>query len=254
MDSDKIQDMAKQGLDQLQQPGHNVGEGERWASLAGGAALAVAGWRRGGITGLALGTAAGMLLYRGATGHCAAYERMGRSTAKPGERGLLAEREIHIDTRLTVARRAEDLYQFWRDFERLPQFMRHIVDVTTFDERRSHWVAQAPFGNTVEWDAEVIEDVPNERIHWRSNPEAAVQHHGKIEFRPIGTGDTTEIKVDIRYRPPGGRIGATLARYLNGLTEREMQEDLQRFRELMEMGVSTETPTPPPPAGDELRH
>ncbi len=257
MDTEKMQDMAEQGMEQLQSQPRNVGDNERLASLAGGAVLALMALRRGGVGGLALGALGGMLLYRGATGHCAVYERMGRSSAKPTDQGLMAEKQIHLRTSMTIDRSPEELYTFWRNFENLPQFMRHIVDVTTFDDRRSHWVAQAPFGNTVEWDAEVVEDVPNERIKWQSSPDATVRHHGEIRFRPAAAGRGTEVEVEMRYEPPGGRLGATVARYFNGITKQGMQEDLRRFKQLMETGEipTAERARPAAPSADSsLRH
>jgi uncharacterized membrane protein len=256
MDKAKMQEMAQQGMDYLKEQQRNVGDNERWGSIAGGAVVTLAGLRRGGLSGMALGLIGGMLLYRGATGHCAMYERMGRSSAKPSDRGLLGDAEIRVSTGITIDRKPDELYSYWRDFEHLPQFMRHIVDVTKFDQKRSHWVAQAPFGKTVEWDSEVTEDVPNERIAWQSLPGSDIETHGEIRFRPAPGGKGTEVQVDMRYHPPGGALGARLAEYFNGITREQVQEDIRRFKQLMEAGeLPTSEATPAsPPTDASLRH
>src|SRR5947209_6856277 len=69
---------------------------------------------------------------------------------------------------IVINRQPEELYQFWHDFENLPRFMQHLESVRTTGEGRSHWVAKAPAGTSVEWEAEIAEDVPNKRIAWRS--------------------------------------------------------------------------------------
>ncbi|RFA31140.1 hypothetical protein CAI21_00300 [Alkalilimnicola ehrlichii] len=263
MDKDRIQDLANQGMemaheqaDRMQQSGHNVGDTERWASLAGGTLAAIWGMRRGGLLGLAMGAIGGVLIYRGASGHCAMYEQLGRSSASPSDKGLIGDSEIRVTTGITIDRSPDELYSYWRNFEHLPQFMRHIVDVTQFDERRSHWVAEAPFGKTLEWDAEVIEDRTNEKIAWRSMEGSQLQNEGEIRFRPLAEGRGTEVEVDMCYRPPGGKLGTTMARYFNGITKQEIQEDIRRFKQLMEAGeMPTAEPTPAaPPTSGTLRH
>src|SRR4051812_22284164 len=69
---------------------------------------------------------------------------------------------------IIINRSPEELYRFWRDFENLPRFMNHLESVRVLDDKRSHWVAKAPAGTSVEWDAEIIEDRPGELIAWRS--------------------------------------------------------------------------------------
>jgi uncharacterized membrane protein len=76
----------------------------------------------------------------------------------------------------------EEVYRFWRNFENLPRFMSHLESVHVTDEKRSHWVARAPMGTSVEWDAEIIEDRPNYEISWRSLEGADVDNRGTVRF------------------------------------------------------------------------
>ena len=74
---------------------------------------------------------------------------------------------IRIQHAITINRPAQELYDFWRDFSNLPQIMDHLESVEVLDGNRSHWKVKGPAGSTVEWDAEIFNDVENELIAWR---------------------------------------------------------------------------------------
>jgi uncharacterized membrane protein len=205
----------------------NVGESERWASLAGGAVLALLGMRRGGALGLLLGGAGAALVYRGASGHCPVYQQLGINSATE------AGRPVHLRTVVTVNRDPQSLYAFWRDFTRLPLVMRILAEVSPERDGRSHWVAKAP---RLEWDSEVTADVPGERIAWRSLEGSQVDSRGEVRFRAAPQGRGTEVELELQYRPPGGAAGAAVARFLSGASEQVLKEDLRRFKRLMESG------------------
>jgi len=79
-----------------------------------------------------------------------------------GQRSRSTSRgDIPVRESIIINRSPEEVYQFWRDFENLPSFMYHLEFVKVIDRNRSHWVAKAPLGTTVEWDAEITEDRPN---------------------------------------------------------------------------------------------
>lgn len=141
-----------------------------------------------------------------------------------------------VQKTLTIRRPPGELYDFWHHFDRLPRFMEHVKDVEVVDERRSHWVVQAPAGRTVEWDAEVVEDVPNERIAWRSVGNADVANEGEVRFRPAPADRGTEVSVTLVYDPPGGAAGAAMAKLLGEEPTTQLDEDLYRFKQLMETG------------------
>jgi uncharacterized membrane protein len=137
---------------------------------------------------------------------------------------------------MNINRSPEELYAFWRHFENLPRFMPNLESVTVQDDRRSHWVAKAPFGASVAWDAEITEDVPNRRIAWRSLPTADVANSGEVDFLPAVGGRGTDVRVRIDYQPPGGRLALGLARLFGEAPEQRVREDVRRFKQLMETG------------------
>ena len=137
---------------------------------------------------------------------------------------------------ITINRPPEELYQRWRDFTNLPRFMRRLESVQGLGERRSHWRARGPAGTAVEWDAEIVDDRPNELIAWRSLPGSQVDHAGVVRFERAPGGRGTQVTVELDYTPPGGMVGATLAKVLGTIPMREVQEDLRRFKQWMETG------------------
>ena len=212
------------------QRGVNVGEAERWASIFGGAALVAAGLKKGSVPGLAVSALGGGLLWRGLTGHCSVYGAMKVNTAGAASKGL------HVKKGVTINKPAEELYRFWRNFENLPQFMNHLEAVTVQDELHSHWVAKGPAGKSVEWDAEIINEVEGELISWRSLENADVENAGTVNFKAAPEGRGTEVTVTLQYLPPGGVVGAKLALLLGEEPSMQIEDDLTRFKRLMETG------------------
>jgi uncharacterized membrane protein len=137
---------------------------------------------------------------------------------------------------ITVNRPVEEVYRFWRDFRNLPRFMSHLESVEVIDERRSHWVAKAPAGATVEWDAEIIEDRPNELIAWRSLEGADVENSGSVRFKRAPGGRGTEIRIEMEYNPPGGIIGATVAKLFGREPGQQIKGDIYRLKQVLETG------------------
>jgi uncharacterized membrane protein len=120
--------------------------------------------------------------------------------------------------------------------ENLPRVMSHIESVQMIDERRSHWVAKAPVGSKVEWDAEIIDDRPNELIAWRSLEGSDVEHSGSVRFERAPGGRGTIVRVEMHYMPPAGPIGVLVAKVIGEAPEQQVQEDLRRFKQVMETG------------------
>lgn len=221
----------------------NVAGAERWASAIGGAALAVYGLKQlkdeRSIPGAMLAAAGSALIARSATGFCPAYAAAGISTVRDGSdtrERLAGSRGVRVEEAVSVNRPAAELYEFWRQFDQLPRFMDHLVSVTCFDSRISHWVAKAPAGRTVEWDAEIINDVRGELIAWRTLKGAHVASAGSVRFTPAPSGRGTEVRVHLQYVPPAGKAGATVAWLLGYDPSQTIREDLRRFKQLMEAG------------------
>lgn len=141
---------------------------------------------------------------------------------------------------IAINRPAQELYDEWRKFEQLPRIMRHLESVQEIGDGRSHWIAHAPGGTVVEWDAEVIADEPAKLLAWRSLPDAEIENMGTIRFEEMPAKRGTMLRVELEYRPPGGKLGAAIAKLLGEEPAVQMQEDLRRFKQRMETGeVST---------------
>jgi uncharacterized membrane protein len=213
--------------------GMNVSEPERWVSTIGGGALTVYGLSRRNWTGAILALMGGALVYRGVTGHCSVYGALGANTRDIGRRKVNTDRAAKVENSITINRPAEELYRFWRDLTNLPRFMKHVESVLVKDNRHSHWVVKAPLGMTVEWDAEIISEIPNELIGWRSVGSGDVDHAGSVRFEPAGAHGTT-VKVMVQYDPPAGPVGVAFANILGEDPGHQIEEDLRHLKEVME--------------------
>jgi uncharacterized membrane protein len=162
---------------------------------------------------------------------CAEQLSAGDGSSKGTERG-----SIPVNKSIVVNAAPEEVYQFWHDFENLPRFMRHLESVSVTGEGRSHWVAKAPAGTTVEWDAEVTEDLPNKLIAWRSLEGSEVNNSGSVRFERAIGGRGTVVHVEINYSPPGGVVGALVAKLFGEDPDGQLQTDLRRFKQVMETG------------------
>jgi uncharacterized membrane protein len=220
--------------------GSNVGETERWVSGAAGAALVAHGLKKGSLGGLVLAGLGGGLLFRAATGHCGLYDRLGVSTADRRRVAFKGFRDVHrgilVKKSVTVSRPIEEVYRYWRDFANFSRFMQHLEKVQVTDPRHSHWVARGPMGKSVEWDAEIFNEKPNELIAWRSLPGSQVDHAGSVRFRKAPADRGTEVHVELNYEPPGGRLGAAIAWLFGEEPRIQMEDDLLRFKQVMEAG------------------
>jgi uncharacterized membrane protein len=221
----------------------NVGQTERWASALVGGGLAIYGLTRRTWSGVVLALVGGTLIHRGSTGHCYMYDALGVNTAETTDNPLVsvpAGQGIKVEKSVTVNKSPEELYRFWRNFENLPRFMNHLESVKDLGDGRSHWVARAPAGKTVEWDAEIYNEKENELIAWRSLEGADVDNAGSVRFEPATGGRGTVVRVTLKYDPPGGALGALFAKLFGEEPSQQIEEDLRRFKQVMEAG---EVPT-----------
>jgi uncharacterized membrane protein len=150
--------------------------------------------------------------------------------------GLRADRAMRVTRAITVQRPIDEVYRFWRDFKNLPRFMAHLVTVHVRDEKTSHWVASGPAGTTVEWDAEIVADRPNEMIAWRSLEGADVSNSGTVRFTRAPGGQATEIHLELHYDPPAGRLGVSIAKLFGKEPGQQVNGDLHRFKQVLEIG------------------
>jgi uncharacterized membrane protein len=91
-----------------------------------------------------------------------------------------------------------------------------------------------PGAPTVEWDAEIINEVENERIGWRTLEGATVEHAGSVQFQPVDGDRSTRVTVTLQYDPPAGPIGAAIAGLFGQDPRRKIADDLELFKQTME--------------------
>ncbi len=150
---------------------------------------------------------------------------------------------IRHESVITILRPAEEIYKFWRDLTNLPRFMKHLASIEITGPETSHWKWKVLKGTAeVEWDSEIVRDVPGSLIAWRSKEGSTVAHTGEISFRELPFERGTEVRVILFYRPPGGLVTDFLGKILGESPARETSEDLHRLRTLLETGeiITTE--------------
>jgi uncharacterized membrane protein len=220
----------------------NLSSSERWLSLAAGGALSALGFdgRGPSLTSALVG---GYLIYRAATGNCMMYQALGVSTSESTapQTAVTAGHGERVEHAIMVNKPAREVYDFWRDFENLPRFMTHLLDVDTTTDGRSHWVARGPLGTKVEWDAEIIVDLPGEAIGWKSIDGSDVDTAGSVRFRELPHGRGTEVRVNLKYDPPGGQVGIAMAKLFGESPQQQIRADMQRFKQILEAGEIAST-------------
>ncbi|HET6226821.1 MAG TPA: SRPBCC family protein [Bacteroidia bacterium] len=211
----------------------NIEQTERIASVATGLLLFSLGLGRAirlkplGLLGVAAGA---YLVNRGASGNCSFLQKLGKDSNEKVNDALV------IRETMVIERPRKEVYAAWRKLEDLPKFMKHLKKVEQIDKKRSHWEANIPggLGTSIEWEAEITDELEGEYLAWRSVWNSIVDNAGEVAFRdaPIGIG--TEIQATILYRPPAGDVGVTIASYFNDTFESLLREDLRRFKDMVE--------------------
>ena len=219
--------------------GRNINDAERWLSMAAGVGLAAYGASQRRSSGWALAGLGALLFRRGYSAHCDVYEMFGLNTAGTGEdtrRALGGAAGVIVEESVTINRSASELYRFWRNLENLPRFMSHLESVERITDTLSRWRAKGPGGSHVEWNAEIINEVPDQVIGWRSIEGSDVVSAGSVNFAEAGPGRGTRVRVRLQYSPPGGKVGAAIAKMMGRDPGTEIREDLRRFKQLLEAG------------------
>ncbi len=209
----------------------NVGVIERAASIAAGAFLLYESLKnKDSKLQISLGVGAAYLLFRGATGHCAAYSLGGKKKLPD------TVKNINIITKMTVNKPRHEVYAFWRKLSNLPLFMEHLEEVELLDDKRSHWIATVPGHlGKIEWDAEIVKEIDGELLGWNSLPHASINNAGKVEFRDADEHGT-ELTIVITYRAPFGDAGEGIASLLNPLVKKMITKDIKGFKRYIEAG------------------
>lgn len=210
----------------------NLSPDERLYSAGAGALLTIAGVRVGGFFGTLMLGAGAYLLFRGGTGYCAVNNYMDHDTSRPEDKEVAI---VDITQTVRVDKPIAEVYRFWRQLDNLPSFMEHLESVTEEDGNRSRWSARIPGGlGTIDWEAEITQEVANEVIAWQSLPGADVENAGEVRFRALPGNRGTEVEAKISYRPPAAGLGAGLAKVLNPVFGFMVRQDISRFADHME--------------------
>jgi uncharacterized membrane protein len=214
--------------------GRNISDVEKWASIAAGTGMAIYGLSRLRSNGWLWAGLGGLLLRRGLTAHCDIYAALRVNTAATDTRTALGgSRGINVLESTTIDRPIPELYRFWRNLENLPRVMRHLESVEKMTDTISRWRAKGPAGSTVEWEAEFYNEVPNKLLAWRSLEGSSVVSAGSVKFDEAGA-EGTRVTVHLQYSPPGGRLGAAVAKLLGADAATQIREDLKGFKRLVE--------------------
>lgn len=208
----------------------NVNMPERILSILAGAVITYKGIKQftnHPVIALQEAMVGGILLYRGATGICPIYSRLGKDSTDT--------QAISITERFIVNKPREEVYAFWRNLENLPRFMKHLASVEEQGNNRSQWKANLP-GEIVKltWNAEITREEENRYIGWQSIEGSMVDNAGKIEFNDALNGSGTELTIEISYFPPAGSLGQGVAKLLNNVFEDKIREDVTNFKHYVE--------------------
>jgi len=123
------------------------------------------------------------------------------------------------------------VFEYWKNFENFPRFMKHIESIQVTGPDLTHWKTHGPLGTSVEWDAKTTYVEENKKIAWQSTG-GTIETHGAVTFHELGP-EQTKVTVGIEYTPPAGALGDAIAKLFSD-PEKETEEDLQRFKEVAE--------------------
>jgi uncharacterized membrane protein len=215
----------------------NLGAADRIVHGAAAGALIGFGLVRRSLGGVALALAGGALAYCAITGRSPLYTALDIDSASSEDElldDLLHGGGTVVTRSIAIEGSPETMYALWRDLSQLPSFMTYLESVTELDLLRSHWIAKGPFGDRIEWDAEIYLDEENRLLGWRSLPSGDVANVGRVTFEPNGTG--TIVTVRIAYNTRLGKLGDAMASLLGSSPERQLAESLRCFKRIIEVG------------------
>jgi uncharacterized membrane protein len=188
----------------------------RWGTVAGGAALTIYGLSRRSLLGTLLAAAGGGLAYY-------AYSS-----------AAVQERQAHGSVLLNCL--PEEAYRFWRDFQNLPRFMKHLQAVTVSDPLDSRWIVRGPLGQPIALQSEIVNERENEFIAWRTLPGSDLMIDGEVNFRRAPGGRGTILDAKMHFTVPAGALGRAVGKLLGKDANFMMRQDLRRLKALIETG------------------
>lgn len=223
-DLDGQSSMSKREID--------VADVEHIGAMIAGGLLLMAGYRKSGAIGQVLKAGGWTMLMRGQKGYRRLYNFIG--VPSPSRPAKVGDRGVRIQTQIVVRRSPSDLYRIWRNLENLPVFMDHLLSVRELDDTRTEWVARAPAGLVIKWESEIVRDIENELIVWRSLAGSGLDSAGSVHFESLGP-NITLIKIRLKYAPPADILGVAISKIFHCDPEATLEHDLRRFKAMMEL-------------------
>lgn len=216
----------KKVFDEIVKPSkEDLTKNQRISLATGGIVLALAGARSFRRKGWMLSLLGGALAYAGLTGKNPLYAINKKEEAK----SLKATASIKIEKDRYI------VYNFWRKLENLSTFMNHIKEVNEVTDQRSRWTANLN-GVDINWEAEITEDVPGEKIAWRSLIISEVRNQGQVTFRDVPGVQATEVTVELEYGSDSGNLARAFASLYHPVFEKQIKNELKECKKLLESG------------------
>lgn len=211
-------------------------DASRLGYLVGGGLLMALGLRRGSWVGGIVSLAGADLVSKGLSGqHLPAV--LGIGMRGKGARARIAHTEgVKVDHSVSVMVSPQEAYEFVRDLRQWPVYLKHVQNVQVIDHKHSHWTVKAPAGTTVEWDAEIINEIPGQTIAWRSINSPDIESAGSLRFEALPGDRGTMIRASFQYLPPAGVLGIAIAKLFGEEPEIQVKDDLRRLKQLLEAG------------------
>lgn len=147
------------------------------------------------------------------------------------------EKGVHVVQEITINRPVCELYAFWHNLSNMPHVFKYTVSVQPLAGNRSCWILKLPTGQYIEFEAEMVTDIPNEVISWRSLPGAAIKNAGSVRFIPVG--EETTVRLTIEFIPPAGQLGKAILKLFTEVPDRYVAQFLRELKHFMEIGKLT---------------
>jgi uncharacterized membrane protein len=226
-----IERQHEQSRESYQPTNINVGLAERVISGVLGSACLFAAIRKPSPSAALVAIGGGVLLQRGVTGHCYAYEALGKNTAQSDR-----EAGVAVEHSITIGRSPEELYRAWHDPQHIAAIMGELAQVESQGEGRFRWKIELPVGGPLEWSTRNFEDQPNELIAWRTEPGAPFAHAGTVRFRPAPADRGTVVTLRMSFGQSGSALRGLTGKWLTSLPKHLEESVLRRCKSLCETG------------------
>ncbi len=244
MKESAINKTVRSVVDKITSGNVNVGQSERWLSAVGGGALVFYGLKKRSWSSLALAVVGGAFIYRGATGRCPVYQVLEIDTSKKEEE--VSEKSeappdggwVNVEKSMLIQREPEVLYRFLQNVENLPRVLGHLESVRGKNHHRSHWIAKAAKGIELDWEAEAINEKPNEEITWRAIEDGGIDNLISVHFEKAPNKEGTLVRFSLQYNPDQSLLGAAFARLFGESPEGLLEEALSQFKQIIETDPS----------------